>query len=1178
MSVKRIETQLQGITDLCLMAPIKPGCVIAFETITYVERLRRILKTLNGLRLAARESSQTPGLFTDVVRYMRIVHSFRWAIIEARPGVDPAGTPQKFMLNVCFDGGWEPYLRVIWDELGSMLDLMLCHCEGYPLARETSFERYVGWVRANEFSADFLYLESARSCSDHEYLAALELQQRREPFGSAQAAALAATRLHTAAPGSKKALPATPAGRFDMAVRGLPALAALHGLERYFFEKTPHDGLCLLRAARDILFEMVDLKTAEQFPVNLSPTPEPLQKIGHALRRTHGRMLSWFEREPLPAAVSARPLPYSDAFIQGGILSAYPELSGGAMVLLSISNRAQALAYLSAFQPSSEADTLTGSKPADGLYRNLALSLAGLRALGVPAARLARFPQAFAEGMEGRAGVLGDIGHNHPRYWKLPERNWPEPAPTATAAVQSPRTVDMASIHVLIQLRHGSKLAAGKLQQAIKQLEQGSGLQVLSVQAMRRNSGAKGETRESFGFVDGISQPEVGGAANAKASWSDQVPRGELLLGYPTLRDKVAVPEQADALLDLGTFLVVRKLRQHVERLHRVLDPQAHRLGLKRPALLAKMMGRELDGAPLAAPSLGASNGFNYSEDAAGSLCPFHAHIRRVNPREGLRMPRLLRRGMSYGPAFVEPSAPALEAERGLIFMAYNANLAEQFETVQRWISGGNASGGYAEQSDPFLGVATPGQPRIFRFELAGEVVHLDLGDQPLVELQWGGYFFVPSLPALRNLPALVELPLPAPVAAPLHGPAPEDGAARQLWLEDASSRDAAWRYVRSSQPSGVLRTAYGVLVGDSAQVMAVIRDTAQRYSVSGYGERMSHTVGRGYLGMDEDGGHREQAPAINNAIEQIGEEQAFGAAYGLAKGFIAAIRQGNQALHLHEALLDLERLSELVLDKLCTLWFGLPNGKQMWGCEWHAPSEGEAPRCPRDFWAVSRYVFGPQPSPLVAQVASAKGQGLLQAVRAWLATAPPLPKLSQAIADSLKHLVPGDADIIPRTLTGIMLGFPPTVHGNLVSSLGAWVLGKKLWDLQRDWPAVSAALAYPQAVAALRPTLIATMLGQPVPGMVWRVARKAHRLGGVEVQVGDKIIVGIASCTQHNPADHYAMFGGDRRDAVDPAPLHACPGYAMAMGVMLGVIAALLEAGTLRSTGSPTVLALQLH
>jgi len=101
--------------------------------------------------------------------------------------------------------------------------------------------------------------------------------------------------------------------------------------------------------------------------------------------------------------------------------------------------------------------------------------------------------------------------------------------------------------------------------------------------------------------------------------------------------------------------------------------------------------------------------------------------------------------------------------------------------------------------------------------------------------------------------------------------------------------------------------------------------------------------------------------------------------------------------------------------------------------------------------------------------------------------------------------------------------------------------------------------------------------MARPTPAMVWRRSRSAHKLGLVDVTVGETLVVGIASATQQNPGDHYAVFGGDRHDPMSPAPLHACPGYAMAMGVMLGVAAAVLEAGTLRATGSPTVLALQL-
>ena len=264
-----------------------------------------------------------------------------------------------------------------------------------------------------------------------------------------------------------------------------------------------------------------------------------------------------------------------------------------------------------------------------------------------------------------------------------------------------------------------------------------------------------------------------------------------------------------------------------------------------------------------------------------------------------------------------------------------------------------------------------------------------------------------------------------------------------------------------------------------------------------GYGERMQRSIGLGYLGMDEDSGHREQAPAINTAIERISEDHAFDESYKAAKKYLAELKDGNRRLKQSEALLDIEKLSEVVLDKLCTVWFGLPNDQQMLGTGYVPGAANSAPRCPRDFFAVSRYVFGPQPGPVVEQVASAKGQGLQRAVREWLETNPALPAISQAIKDSLSEAAKLDPDIVPRTLAGIMLGFPPTVHGNQVSSLAAWVVTKKLWDLQQDWLGVAPAAAdqvYARAVATLRPTLLATMMRQPVPAAVWRRARVTHR------------------------------------------------------------------------------------
>src|SRR5262249_1731435 len=150
-----------------LLTPIKAGFVEAPEPISYVARLRMVLRTINAMRMASREASDPPPPFTDVVTRFRIVHSFRWAVIDPPPG---SSEPARLLLNVCFDGGWEPYMRVIWRDLGTTLDLILCHSVDYKLSRDIGFAEYARWVRANEVPADFLYIESQRTVMDHEYL------------------------------------------------------------------------------------------------------------------------------------------------------------------------------------------------------------------------------------------------------------------------------------------------------------------------------------------------------------------------------------------------------------------------------------------------------------------------------------------------------------------------------------------------------------------------------------------------------------------------------------------------------------------------------------------------------------------------------------------------------------------------------------------------------------------------------------------------------------------------------------------------------------------------------------------------------------------------------------------------------------------------------------------------
>ena len=128
--------------------------------------------------------------------------------------------------------------------------------------------------------------------------------------------------------------------------------------------------------------------------------------------------------------------------------------------------------------------------------------------------------------------------------------------------------------------------------------------------------------------------------------------------------------------------------------------------------LAAKLVGRWPDGTPLVrsperpdaalAADPGRINDFTFSEDPDGRRCPLGAHIRRAHPRDspgffdGLltNRHRIIRRGRPYGP----PLAPgALEddgAERGLVFVCFNADIWRQFETIQAlWIDDGDPFG-----------------------------------------------------------------------------------------------------------------------------------------------------------------------------------------------------------------------------------------------------------------------------------------------------------------------------------------------------------------------------------------------------------------------------------------------------------------------------------------------------
>jgi deferrochelatase/peroxidase EfeB len=134
------------------------------------------------------------------------------------------------------------------------------------------------------------------------------------------------------------------------------------------------------------------------------------------------------------------------------------------------------------------------------------------------------------------------------------------------------------------------------------------------------------------------------------------------------------------------------------------------------------------------------------------------------NPREDLisstRFHRLLRRGREYGPGLspgeaVEP-APAGDPERGLHFVAINANIERQFEFIQNAWMARTKFDGLTEESDPLLGNRDPveGCPFTNTFSIPQQgAVRKRVMDMPqFVTVRGGAYFFMPGIRALRYL------------------------------------------------------------------------------------------------------------------------------------------------------------------------------------------------------------------------------------------------------------------------------------------------------------------------------------------------------------------------------------------------------------------------------------------
>jgi Dyp-type peroxidase family len=1027
---------IDGITDLVVWAPLKQGFINAFENITYESRLKLTAEALHKVRASAREH-ELISPFADTAERILSLLDFRIGILDQdliQILVKDSDTAdlraQRFMYLVAtFDGPWEPYMRLIWRPLGPFLDLLLCNCEGYTPSIDTSFPDYAQWVRDHQIDSGIFYNTTGLTVRDQRYLSKFERTQRDNDPDTADMKL--ATMTDDSPELAAKAVLENPKTARDANALGLEALTVLFKLADFYppddltldeAKGLRGDGRYLLRAAKDILLNW------------------PTQKLfgaGHPVRRVYAEPLTWFETPTPPDTIPAEVDPKLDSSeIQGGILSNYgtenSPVTHGVTLLMQIDDAIKAKKFFEALP----LDWEGAPKRLFPIHHNLAFTYEGLKRLNLSDEELSGFPKEFRDGIESRAPSYGDVRENHPRRWRLPARNWP----IQKQGDPSRPPISLSEIDFTIQLRTSLKMSKAALGfidfaggvstrfntlkgnfnnnisddqrlEALRSFAQDKqlnekefsdylayialvgesfGVTLLGLESTFRNASAEQDgavssaARDHFGFKDGLSQPvfkeglsPISGEAPGGRG-TDEVRLGELLVGYNNDRGdpgSSVMPESAKDLLFNGTFLVVRKMSQDRKSLEEFLDAATQKYpDLSRETIAAKLVGRQRDGTPLIQAS---GNNFDYKGDPDGRQCPFASHIRRTNPREGFQgrpSPRILRRGMSYGVPFEEDQ----NAERGVMFMAYNASIAEQFEVIQRWINGANSTGISSAQNDPLVGIGTEPGPRTFRFIAKNtktgedEVRRLSI-PKPFVGLEWGLYLFVPSKSALKAL-CSIQLGIQPPNLARIEGGQNiitrirnlEESQQPREWkrlLEDFLVKDPdeknltadVWAAIR--EEGGALRLDQGVsflptaesgseplstqasddvtsvqsvvLVASWDQINAVLSD-ATNYSVSEQNKRVNASFGDIYVAMDPGEQYDKESKETNEIVWDYSENRqdaVFSAAYDAARKTLDDAKIAAATLGRTDFKIELRRNFLMpTLGDLCARWYDIPD------------------------------------------------------------------------------------------------------------------------------------------------------------------------------------------------------------------------------------------------------------
>lgn len=384
-------------------------------------------------------------------------------------------------------------------------------------------------------------------------------------------------------------------------------------------------------------------------------------------------------------------------------------------------------------------------------------SSAGVKALDAGRDRLQSLSRPFQQGIVSpqRSRALGDAEQNDPQNWLWRDSN------------------SHALIFVYAIYEDAARSECNRLLQGLA-----PAWKIERICSIRQPT----DFREPFGFRDGLSSTRVDiGNGKSPPPGVALLPPGEIVLGYHTAAGTLARPS---AFARNGSYAVVRQLDQDVEGFWR--------FWLSRGAdekeaiwLASKAVGRWPNGMPISGSipideplydEKIAKGKLSFKDDLHGDRCPLGAHIRRANPRDGMRIDpelslelishrRLMRRGRVYGP---EPD-PAWYPQKmrlntkhssvndtpdtnpGLLFICLCADITRQFEFVQQtWLNNPKHADLYDEVDPITAGQGIIGESK--RFSIPRAPFRLRISDvRRWVTVRGGGYYFLPGRQALHD-------------------------------------------------------------------------------------------------------------------------------------------------------------------------------------------------------------------------------------------------------------------------------------------------------------------------------------------------------------------------------------------------------------------------------------------